>query len=78
MKTVTVDDQQRVRLPDVPPRTQLAYKMDAEGSITLTRLEPAQTRPTKVRFEKRNGRTVGITDQPISLQSIRKALADFP
>ena len=78
MKTLTVDDYQRVRLPDVAPRTKFAYEKDAHGRITLTRLEPAPDRPAKVRFEKRNGRTVGVTDRPISLQAIKGALAEFP
>lgn len=78
MKTLTVDDYQRVRLPDVAPRTKFAYAKDAEGRITLTKLGPVQPRLAKVRFEKRHGRTVGVTDQPISLKAIKKALAEFP
>ena len=76
MKTLTVDDYQRVRLP--APRTKFAYEKDARGRITLTKLEPVKTRTAKVRFEKRNGRTVGITDQQISLQTIEEALTEFP
>ena len=78
MKTLTVDDYHRVRLPAVAPRTRFAYEVDSEGRITLTKLEPPQAVPAKVRFVKRNGRTVGVTDRPISLQAIREALADFP
>lgn len=78
MKTLTVDDYQRVRLPDVEPRTKFAYEKDAQGRITLTKIEPAHARPAKVRFMKRNGRTVAVTDRPISLQAIKEALADFP
>lgn len=78
MKTLTVDDYQRVRLPDVEPRTKFAYDKDNHGRITLTKLEPARVRPAKVRFVKRNGRTVGVTDRPISVQAIQEALADFP
>lgn len=78
MKTLTVDDYQRLRLPDVAPRTKFAYEKDAQGRITLTKLEPAKARPAKVRFEKRNGRTVAMTDRPISLQAIQEALSDFP
>ena len=77
MKTLTVDDYPRVRLPHVA-HTKFAYEKDASGRITLTKLEPAQRRTAKVRFEKRNGRTVGVTDQPISLQSIMEALTEFP
>jgi len=78
MKTLTVDDYQRIRLPDVAPRTKFAYAMDARGRITLTRLELPEDRPAKVRFVKRNGRTVGVTDRPISLQAIKETLAEFP
>jgi hypothetical protein len=78
MKTLTVDDYQRVRLPDVEPRAKFAYERDAQGRITLTKLEPSQARPAKVRFVKRKGRTVGVTDRPISLQAIKEALAEFP
>ena len=78
MKTLTVDDYQRVRLPDVTPRTKFAYEIDANGRITLTKLEPARTPPAKVRFEKRNGRTVAITNRHISLEAINQALSEFP
>jgi hypothetical protein len=78
MKTLTVDDYQRVRLPDVEPRTKFAYERDPQGRITLTKLEPPQDRTAKVRFVKRNGRTVGVTDRPISLRTIKEALTEFP
>jgi len=78
VKTLTVDDYQRVRLPDVAPRTKFAYEKDAQGCITLTKLEPAQGHAAKVRFEKRRGRTVAVTDQPISLAAIKQALTEFP
>jgi hypothetical protein len=78
MKTLTVDDYQRVRLPDVEPRTKFAYERDAQGRITLTKLEPARSRAANVRFVKRNGRTVAVTDRPISLRAIQEALAEFP
>ncbi len=78
MKTVTVDDYQRVRLPDVEPRTKFAYERDAHGRITLTKLEPAQGRPAKVRFLKKGGYTVATTDQPITMEAIKETLAEFP
>jgi hypothetical protein len=78
MKTLTVDDYQRVRLPDVEPRSKFAYERDAQGRITLTKLEPAQSRAANVRFVKRNGRTVAVTDRSISLRAIQEALAEFP
>jgi hypothetical protein len=78
VKTLTVDDYQRLRLPDVEPRSKFVYEKDAQGRITLTKLEPAKARPAKVRFEKRNGRTVAVTDRPISLQAIKDVLSEFP
>ncbi len=35
MKTLTVDDYQRVRLPDEKPRSKFAYEKDGNGRITL-------------------------------------------
>jgi hypothetical protein len=35
MKTLTVDDYQRVRLPHATPRSKLAYE-EGDGKITLT------------------------------------------
>ena len=77
MKTLTVDDYHRVGLPNARPRTKLAYE-EAGGVITLTPMAPNERTPARVRFEKRKGRTVAFTDQPISLAAIHEALAEFP
>ena len=78
MKTLTVDDYQRVRLPEVEPRTKFAYAKDAQGRITLTEIKPARARPARVRLVRRNGYTVATTDRPITVEAIKTALADFP
>jgi hypothetical protein len=39
MKTLTVDDYQRVRLPDAKPRSKFAYEPDANGVIRLVPLK---------------------------------------
>ena len=36
MKTVTVDDQKRIRIPDAKPRSKFAYENHGDGRITLT------------------------------------------
>ena len=36
MKTVTVDDQKRIRIPDATPRAKFAYENNSDGTITLT------------------------------------------
>ena len=46
--------------------------------IVLTRLVPASRPRSKVRFVKKDGYTVGITDQPIDEQAIKEALSEFP
>ena len=42
MKTLTVDDRQRVRLPQVKPGQVFAYEPDTDGSIKLV---PVITKP---------------------------------
>jgi hypothetical protein len=39
MKTLTVDDQKRIRIPDAKPRTVFAYQNNGDGSITLTEVK---------------------------------------
>ena len=75
MKTLTVDDQKRIRLPDVEPRQVFAY--DKEGAkITLTPVEPATPRPA--RLVRENGRTLAVSHRPMTLEDTKAALADWP
>ncbi len=78
MKTLTVDDYQRVRLPDVEPRTKFSYEKDSEGVIHLRKLVTEKRGRAKVRFLKQDGYTVATTDQSITMEVIKQALADFP
>lgn len=79
MKTLTVDDYQRVRLPDAKPRTKFAYEDHGNGTIVLTELAPVESRPNRVRFEKRRGRTVGVIEgAKFDPKALKKALAEFP
>jgi hypothetical protein len=78
MKILTVDDYQRVRLPaDVKPRTKLAYER-AGNVIMLTEVVPAEPQPVHARLIKKNGHTIGTTDRPVPMETIRKLLAEFP
>ena len=40
VKTLTVDDQKRVRIPDAKPRQVFAYENNGDGSLTLTLVKP--------------------------------------
>lgn len=78
MKTLTVDDYNRVRLPDVKPRQVFAHEKEAGGRIILTPVEPVELKPAKVRLEKRGRYTVGVVDREINEGAIKEALVDFP
>ena len=45
MKTLTVDDQQRIRMPDAKPRQVFAYENHGDGHVTLTLVEAANRDP---------------------------------
>lgn len=77
MKTITVDDYNRVRLPDAKPRQVLAYE-NAGGTMTLTPVEPVQARPAKVTVSKRGRFTIGVLDRDINESALSEALAEFP
>jgi len=77
--TVTADKQKRVRIPDAEPGQVFAYESSGEV-VTLTPVKPIEPddRPNKVRFVKRNGRTVGVTERPIDMRALAEALREFP
>jgi len=56
MKTLTVDDRQRVRLPQVKPGQVFAYEPDSDGSIKLVpvMLKPGPKRVV-AKMVKRDG-----------------------
>ncbi len=45
MKTLIVDDQKRVRIPDAKPRQVFAYENHGDGAITLTPVKAAAEEP---------------------------------
>lgn len=78
MKTLTVDDYNRVRLPDVKSRQVFAHEKGPDGRIILTPVAPAEPKPAKVHFEKRGKYTVAVTDRPFDMEALKQALAEFP
>ena len=75
--TVIADNKKRVVLTKAKPGDRFDVQVSANGYV-LQKLEPVQSRPAKVRFEKREGYTVAIADQAINEQGLQEALADFP
>ena len=45
MKTLTVDDQKRIRLPDARPRQVFAYEPEADGTIRLLPVKARSKEP---------------------------------
>ncbi len=75
MKTLTVDDHKRIRLPDAEPRQVFAYEKEGE-KITLTPVEPAK--PCPARLVREDDRTLAVSDRPMTLEDTKAALADWP
>ena len=78
MEAIKVDDKQRLRLTVLKPGDLYEPEFQTPDLITLRRVAPVELRPAKVRFEKRDGYTVGVSDQPVSMEAIKEALAEFP
>jgi hypothetical protein len=76
--TVVADSKHRVTLRHAKPGDRFDLAVTAEGKYVLTKLEPVRPRPAKVRFVKRNGYTVGISEKPVTEAAIKEALAEFP
>jgi len=79
VKTLTVDDDNRIRLPGVKPRQVFTHEKEPGGRIILTPIAEPELKPNKVRFEKRGGRTVGVIEGlKIDEAALKQALAEFP
>ncbi len=75
--TVIADNKKRIVLTQAKPGDRFDVQASPNGYV-LRKLEPVESNAAKVRFVKRDGYTVAITDQPINEQALREALADFP
>jgi hypothetical protein len=80
MNAVKVDEAHRIQIAALAPGDLYQPEIVSPDEITLRRVSEssAASRPVTVRFEKRGGYTVGVSDQPISLAAIKEALAEFP
>ena len=76
MKTLTVDDHKRIRIPDAKPRQVFAYEKDSSGRLTLTPVEPVKRSPAKL--VRKNGKTYLVSEHPITTQDVKRALENFP
>ena len=81
MNAIKVDEAHRIQIAVLAPGDLYEPEIVSPDEIKLRRVsQPSDTasRPTQVRFEKRGGYTVGVSDQPVSLAAIKEALAEFP
>ena len=77
--TVVADSKKRVTLRVAKPGERFDVQIVGDGKFVLTRLEPvSETRPAKVRVEKRGRYSVGVLAEPINVQALREALSEFP
>jgi hypothetical protein len=75
--TVTVDDLRRIHLPLANPGEAFDVKKEADGTFILT--PESSTLPgNKVKFIRKDGYTVGVTEHPIDMDELNRLLKDFP
>jgi hypothetical protein len=73
--TVIADRKKRVTLRLASPGDRFDVQISPKGQLILTKLEPVrETRPAKVRIEKRGRYHVGVLDRPINEAALREAL----
>jgi hypothetical protein len=79
MHAATVDERKRIRLPSAKPGQVFAIESSSDGKvIRLTQVEPVQSGPARVRFAKKDGFTVLVSDRPIDEAALKAALEEFP
>lgn len=75
--TVVADSKHRVTLRFAKPGDRFDVQLSGDGKLVLTRLVP-DDRPNQVRLVRRHGYTVGVSKRPISQETARKLLDEFP
>jgi hypothetical protein len=77
--TITADSRKRVILRDAKPGDRFDVQISGEGTFVLRRLEPVKGvhRPGSVKWIKKDGFTVGITDRQVSQETINELLNGF-
>ena len=77
MKLVA-DDKGRLTCAELfPPRTAFDAVRHADGcTVVLTKLEPAK--PPKAKLERQNGRTVLVSDHPVTPEDVQRVMETFP
>jgi hypothetical protein len=78
MSTVVADSKKRVTLRHATPGDRFDVQFVEDGTVVLTRLEPVELRPAKIRIEKRGKYHVGVSDRPINMEAVKQALEEFP
>lgn len=80
VNAIKVDDAHRIQISILAPGDLYEPQIISADEITLRRVASSDTgsQRAKVSFEKCGGYTVGVSDQTVSLDSIKEALAEFP
>ena len=80
MNAIKVDDAHRIQLAILSPGDLYEPEIVSRDEIKLRRVSPtdAASNAAQVKVEKHAGYSVGVSDQPVSAQAIREALAEFP
>jgi len=78
MKTVTVDNKKRVRIPEFKPGQVFTYATNPDGRVTLTEVKPVEPTPPKVKVITEGGRKFLLSDRIVSNADVQKALEEFP
>ena len=78
VKTLTVDSNKRIRLPDAKPEQVFSYEYDGSGVVTLTRVKGGRQGVATPKLIRKGGRTYLVSERKISSEDVQRALEDFP
>ncbi len=81
MNAIKVDEAHRIQLAVLAPGDLYEPEIISPDEISLRRISQAPdtaSRPALVKVEKGAGYSVGVSDQPISSESIKEILSDLP
>src|SRR5437764_8947551 len=76
MHSLTVDEKQRIRLPDAKPGQVFAYEKGVAGQVILTPVDPDAV--PRAKLVRRNGRLLGEASRPVTTEDVKRAMENFP
>ena len=79
VEDVKIDDRHRAALGDrVKPKERYAVETPDAGVIVMRRMVVSEITPPKVKLVRQQGRTLLVSDRPVTNEDVQRVMETFP